>query len=363
MEQESFKYYAFISYSHKDKKTAKRLQRRLERYHLPSAIQKTYPDLPKSLRPVFIDDSDLVANGTLRTALEANLERSNYLIVVCSPCSAKSEYVNDEVEYFIRRGRADRIIPLIIDGTPHAENPSEECFPSALLSLPRESEILGIDLKKFGERDAFLMVIASMLRLDLDSFVSREAKERKRRAMIFTPIAAALVIVAGILVWNNIRLSSFFSDNSANAQFTIAFAYYCKQDYGQAMEWFKKAAEQGYANAQYSIGIMYRRGEGVEQDYSQAMDWFRKAAEQGHVDAQVLVNNYTEDFEVSYSDSTSSNSSCSFFFCSSNFEEICLYVSTDIISSSLSIYVFSLFFSILVISIFNLLIFSNKVVP
>ena len=96
--EKTFKYYAFISYSHSDKKIAKKLQKKLERYHLPTILQKTYPDLPKKLSPIFIDDSDLVAKGTLKTALQDNLDRANYLIVICSPNSAKSEYVNDEVE-------------------------------------------------------------------------------------------------------------------------------------------------------------------------------------------------------------------------------------------------------------------------
>ena len=47
-----------------------------------------------------------------------------------------------------------------------------------------------------------------------------------------------------------------------------------------------KAAEQGQAEAQYTLGFMYAKGEGVPQDYAEAMKWFRKAAEQGHAEAQ-----------------------------------------------------------------------------
>jgi len=48
------------------------------------------------------------------------------------------------------------------------------------------------------------------------------------------------------------------------------------------MFWWRKAAEHAHAGAQFSLGVGYYRGEGVEQDYAQAADWFRKAAEQGH---------------------------------------------------------------------------------
>ena len=200
MEKETFKYYAFISYSHADKKIAKKLQKRLQSYHLPSALRKSKPSLPKNLNPVFLDESDLVASGTLKTALQSNLERSNYLIVICSPKSAKSEYVNDEVEYFINNGRTDHIIPFIVDGVPHSRDASSECFPPAILNLPRENELLGIDLKKFGLYEAFIRIIATLLKLDIDDFIARDRKERKRRDFIFAAVFAALVIIAIMLI-------------------------------------------------------------------------------------------------------------------------------------------------------------------
>lgn len=53
-----------------------------------------------------------------------------------------------------------------------------------------------------------------------------------------------------------------------------------------AAGWFFRAAEQGYADAQFNLGLMYANGEGVPQDMEQAVELFKKAAEQGHVDAQ-----------------------------------------------------------------------------
>jgi TPR repeat protein len=58
------------------------------------------------------------------------------------------------------------------------------------------------------------------------------------------------------------------------------------QDYRQAVEWYRRAAEQGIAQAQYNLGVMYKKGMGVAQDYSQAVKWYRRAAEQGDADAQ-----------------------------------------------------------------------------
>ena len=73
-------------------------------------------------------------------------------------------------------------------------------------------------------------------------------------------------------------------------QHNIGIAYYfgrgVKQDYSQAYNWIRKAAEQGDANAQYCLGALYSAGEGVDRDEVEAAAWLRKAAEQGNTDAQ-----------------------------------------------------------------------------
>ena len=59
-----------------------------------------------------------------------------------------------------------------------------------------------------------------------------------------------------------------------------------KGDYATATRLLRPLAEQGIADAQYNLGVMYYNGWGVPQDYSAAVSWYRKAAEQGHADAQ-----------------------------------------------------------------------------
>lgn len=55
----------------------------------------------------------------------------------------------------------------------------------------------------------------------------------------------------------------------------------------QAVKWYRKAIEQRYVGAQFGLGVMYRKGEGVTQSDVEAAKWYRKAAEQGHATAQV----------------------------------------------------------------------------
>jgi TPR repeat protein len=54
-----------------------------------------------------------------------------------------------------------------------------------------------------------------------------------------------------------------------------------QKDNAEAARWYRKAADQGYANAESGIGFMYFYGYGVQQDRAEANRWFRKAADQG----------------------------------------------------------------------------------
>ena len=54
-----------------------------------------------------------------------------------------------------------------------------------------------------------------------------------------------------------------------------------EQDKAEAAKWFRKAADQGYAGAQYNLGHCYANGYGVKQDRAEAAKWYQKAADQG----------------------------------------------------------------------------------
>ena len=56
------------------------------------------------------------------------------------------------------------------------------------------------------------------------------------------------------------------------------------QDYAQALTWYRKAADQGNADAQNNLGVMYEDGHGVSQDYVQAHMWYNLAASHYNAD-------------------------------------------------------------------------------
>ena len=89
---------------------------------------------------------------------------------------------------------------------------------------------------------------------------------------------------------------------NANAQNELAVCYVrgkgVNQSYTEAVNWFRKAAEQGLAEAQYSLWYCYYSGIGVNQDYVEAMKWLRKAAKQGNAEAQNSLGYYYEIDEL-----------------------------------------------------------------
>ncbi|MBL1146210.1 MAG: sel1 repeat family protein [Proteobacteria bacterium] len=77
-----------------------------------------------------------------------------------------------------------------------------------------------------------------------------------------------------------------------NGSFGIA------QDYAEAVKWWQKAAEQGYAMAQHNLGVSYAQGLGVPLDDREAVKWCRKAAEQGYVPAKLFLRKAAEQGHV-----------------------------------------------------------------
>lgn len=184
-------YFAFISYKRKDEEWAVWLQHELEYYHLPISLNGR-EDLPKVFRPVFRDIDELKA-GNLPEQIHEALASSANLIVICSPRSAGSKWVNKEIETFVEIGKQKRInnlhrvFPFIVEGTPHAKDKTEECFPKVLRDLPDDKERIGGNVNESGRDKAFIKVMAGMLpNVSMDMLWNRYERdkaeeERKKR--------------------------------------------------------------------------------------------------------------------------------------------------------------------------------------
>ncbi len=219
------RYKAFITYSHRDEKWARWLQRSLEGYRVPRRLvgsEGAYGHITDRLRPVFRDREDLSSSADLSARIKEELSNSETLVVICSPAAAASRWVNEEIRFFRQLGRSDRIVPLIVDGDPGALEGSGACFPPAALESPEPGrhEPLAADVRRYadGKRLALLKTIAGILGIRLDELRQRDAQRRKRRLVLLGTAALLLVSVIGWLLWSQVTTRAAAEVQRANTE-------------------------------------------------------------------------------------------------------------------------------------------------
>ena len=213
-----FKYRAFIAYSHHDEGWAKWLHNALETYRLPARLVgiKTAAGLiPRRLAPIFRDRTELPSASDLSLKINEALRQSANLIVICSPHSATSHYVDEEISAFKCLGRANRIFCLIVGGEPHTSalvgREGEECFGPSLrykynadATQTRElAAPIAADVRagKDGKTNAKLKIIAGMLDVGFDTLKQREHQRRMHHMLAVTSLSlVATVITTGLAI-------------------------------------------------------------------------------------------------------------------------------------------------------------------
>ena len=119
------RYYAFLSYSHKDKELADWLHRELERFRVPNTLAGKLTAngvVPRRLTPIFRDQQDLSAGADLGEEITAALAASQFLIVLCSPHTAASRWTNQEIESFKRTRPEGCVLAAVVGGEPFASD-------------------------------------------------------------------------------------------------------------------------------------------------------------------------------------------------------------------------------------------------
>lgn len=191
------RYKAFISYSHRDRKVAEWLHRALETYRAPRALASA----GGSLRPIFRDRDDLSASADLNQVIRDALDLSDALIVLCSPASVASRWVDQEVAYVLKDGDTRRIICVITPDTPAATPLADVLPPSLRAALPEDVEPLAVDLRPDadGKRLAKLKIAARLLGVSLDRLVQRDARRRLQVMTAFTSLAMVVTVGMGAM--------------------------------------------------------------------------------------------------------------------------------------------------------------------
>ena len=206
MEQQ-FKYFAFISYNSKDTEWGKKVQKKLEHYRMPATLCSEHGWERKPINPVFFAPTDIQPGG-LTEELQERLKASRNLIVICSPNSARSEWVGKEIEFFHQLGRTKQIHFFIVEGTPHSGNPDTECFNPIVdtLGLP---EILGANIHEkiyrwpwLNKERAFVQLISKLLGVEFDAIWQRHKRLLIQKTIAWS-IGVIAVVAALIGVWLN----------------------------------------------------------------------------------------------------------------------------------------------------------------
>lgn len=222
------KYAAFISYRHvsPDKEIAKALQMMLE-YNLV----RPNKDVPRHIRKVFLDTSELPTLEDLDAGILEALDQAECLFVICSPDLPLSKYCLREIEYFKERhgGSLDRVATLLVRGEPG------ESYPKALTTKwvpdpedpdrrievevePLYADVRGKNLlQSLGKLffSEYLRLAARYYRCTYDELKKRH--KRNFRAALACALALVLT-VSGVLVAKDQQLR----DTKANTYATHA---------------------------------------------------------------------------------------------------------------------------------------------
>jgi len=195
------RYWAFISYSHKDAAFGRWLHRRLENYSVPHRlVGRTTPHgtVPRKLVPIFRDREEFAAATDLSAEVRMALTQSRSLVVVCSPDAPASQWVSREVALF-RALHPDRpILAAIRDGDP------AQSFPQSLLGIgpsgqPTEPLAADFRTRRDGQQLGILKLVAGMTGLGLDELVQRDTQRYRQRVTAITAGALLAMTIMGIL--------------------------------------------------------------------------------------------------------------------------------------------------------------------
>lgn len=200
-------YDAFISYRHiePDAFIAEKIHQKLERYHIPQKLRKSIGK--KKHLHVFRDKEELSVSSNLTENIYNALDHSEFLVLICSPESMASAWVQREVEYFLQKHGKKQVITVLVKGEPEESFPEVLCRETKIIKDINGKQItvtvpvepLAADVRGESKKESLkklnteiLRILACMLQCSYDSLKQRHREYLIKRAGLI----ASLVVVA-----------------------------------------------------------------------------------------------------------------------------------------------------------------------
>ena len=215
-------YNAFISYRHRplDIKIASEVQRQLEHMHVPKSLRSSTGT--KKINRIFRDREELPITSNINDDISAAITNSDYLIVICSPDTKESIWVQREIKLFLQTHERSRVLTVLAAGEPGEVIP--DILLSETLTDPNTGNVktvryepLSCDYRmplRRARREEIPRLAAALLGCSYDELRQRQRQYKNRQIM--TALSAGFVIAA-IIAGFFIRASIIIQDSYKQA--------------------------------------------------------------------------------------------------------------------------------------------------
>lgn len=194
------RYDAFISYRHAklDMYVAKKIHKGLETFRVPRAVTKKSGK--KNIKRVFRDQEELPIGSDLGDNIRKALAESEYLLVICSPRTPESYWVQKEIDTFIKMHDREHVLAILVEGEP------EESFPAQLLvdEAGNQVEPLAADVRGMNKREIdrrlkteIIRLAAPLLSCSYDDLRQRHRERRMKKIAVASGMVAVLAVAFG----------------------------------------------------------------------------------------------------------------------------------------------------------------------